>query len=267
MSQWVLIPDVEAVPDLDVPHERIGKSPSHVAREWLYPEQPPHAELYPVRDFPPPPCWKIVCVGYCLLEDYKPTVLKTAGEWEEEPDEEKILRGLWRFMDQRRPRIVTWNGRRFDMPVILTRSMKYGIPWGYWYSQSVWRYRYSDAGHLDLMDAMADFGAAPQSKMEYAAKMIGLPGKPEGVDGKGVDDMMKEGRFLDVKRYCLSDVVQEAALFFRYEVLRGRLSAKDHDASLEALRELASAAPLPDASVWSVKWDRLMLDKKSEVGP
>ena len=94
------------------------------------------------------------------------------------------------------------------------------MPW--WYSDRSTRYRYSTEGHLDLMDFLADYGAAKNSRLDVYAKLVGFPGKV-GVDGSQVAPMVHAGKLDEVNAYCLCDVAQTAAIFLRVQLLRGVL--------------------------------------------
>ena len=60
------------------------------------------------------------------------------------------------------------------------------MPW-YYRDRSV-RHRYSQDGHIDLCDWLADHGAARSSSLDALARLIGLPGKV-GVDGSQIEGM------------------------------------------------------------------------------
>jgi 3'-5' exonuclease len=42
--------------------------------------------------------------------------------------EEQFFREFWRRFERDKPRVVTWNGRGFDLPVLVQRAFIYGIP-------------------------------------------------------------------------------------------------------------------------------------------
>jgi hypothetical protein len=146
--------------------------------------------------------------------------------------------------------LVTWNGRRFDLPLIGVRALAQGVPIPGWYRQRSARYRYSDAAHLDLHDYLSDFGAAHVGHLDQIVRLIGFPGKIAG-DGVGALTLHEEGRFEELHRYCLTDVAQTAALAIRVDYLRGELPARealadaecllDHMAKSEELSELLAA--------------------------
>jgi len=132
------------------------------------------------------------------------------------------------------PRMVTFNGRGFDLPLIVARCFHHGIAWLYYYNTRDVRYRYSADRHLDLMDYLADHGATRASRLDAWAKLCGFPGKV-GVDGSEVAKLVAEGQLEAVKNYCLCDVVQTAAVFLRFERLRGHLTVEGYRESAQLL--------------------------------
>jgi predicted PolB exonuclease-like 3'-5' exonuclease len=179
---------------------------------------------------PPPPHNQIVTLGCLLLEDYVPKRLGVVGE---HGNEAQMLEAFAEWLDSRQPTVVTWNGRSFDMPVITSRALKYGVPMPWWFRDRNTRYRYSTDGHFDLMDFLADFGASKNARLDAYARIVGFPGKV-GVDGSQVLPLVSAGKIDEVNSYCLCDVAQTAAIFLRVELLRGTYDRAKY-------RELASA--------------------------
>ena len=180
----------------------------------------PIAESSEAERLPAPPHHRIVVIGVLLMgADYTVRRLGVVGDGKEEPG---ILNDFAQFIEERRPCLVTYNGRGFDMPVIANRCFRHGITLHYYYAARDVRYRFSPDGHLDLMDYLADFGAAKPSRLDVVAKLCGMPGKV-GVAGKDVGPMVHAGRLSEVRDYCLCDVVQTAAVFLRVQLLRGEL--------------------------------------------
>jgi hypothetical protein len=194
LSPTHLVLDIETIPDPELPRPDEGEG-----------------------RVPAPPHNQIVTLGCMLLEDYVPKRLGVVGE---HGSEGQMLNDFAQWLDAKRPTVVTWNGRGFDMPVITSRALKHGVPMPWWFSDRNTRYRYSSEGHFDLMDFLADFGAAKSARLDAYAKLVGFPGKV-GVDGSQVLPMVTAGRIDEVNAYCLCDVVQTAAIFLRVELLRG----------------------------------------------
>jgi predicted PolB exonuclease-like 3'-5' exonuclease len=139
-----------------------------------------------------------------------------------------------RFLEKHKPDLVTFNGRGFDLPVIASRCLRHGVPLRHYYRSRDVRYRYSPEGHLDLMDFIADFGAARPARLDIMAKLCGMPGKV-GVEGKDVGPMIHAGRIDEVRQYCLCDVAQTAGVFLRVQLLRGELEPPTYVTAMQSL--------------------------------
>jgi 3'-5' exonuclease len=188
---------------------------------------------------PPPPFNKIVTMGCLLLEDYAPRRLGVVGEHKSEGE---MLTDFAQWLDGKKPTVVTWNGRGFDMPVITSRALRHGIPMPWWFTDRNTRYRYSTEGHFDLMDFLTDFGAAKHARLDVYSKLVGFPGKV-GVDGSQVAPMVHAGKIDEVASYCLCDVAQTAAIFLRVELLRGSFDRDRYRALSQAFVEFIDSQP------------------------
>ncbi len=192
----------------------------------------PIAEVSEAERLPAPPHHQVVVLGALWFDAARE--VKRIAVLGEGKDERGILEDFATVLNERRPCVVTFNGRGFDLPVIATRCLRYGIPLPQYYQSREVRYRFSPDGHLDLMDFLADFGAAKPARLDVIAKLCGMPGKV-GVAGKDVGPLMHAGRVAEVQAYCLCDVVQTAAVFLRVELLRGELGRDAYRASMTRL--------------------------------
>ncbi|KAA2235899.1 3'-5' exonuclease [Salinarimonas soli] len=170
------------------------------------------------------------------VERYEVTACRSGGEadW----DEGRLLRAFWSFLDPGHDRVATWNGRGFDLPVLRLRAMVHGIPAAAWYSAgdkwTNYSSRYSADMHCDLMDQLADHGAASRLGLDDMAHAIGLPGKVGG-HGSSVARMVEDGEIEAVRAYCEADCLNLFALYVRWALLTGRTDRAGHDASMESL--------------------------------
>jgi 3'-5' exonuclease len=212
---------------------------------------------------PAPPHHKIVAIGALLFDsDY---LVKRIGLIGEIKDEQGILADFARFIEDRRPCLVTFNGRGFDLPVIATRCLRYGVVLRYYYRGRDVRYRFSPEGHLDLMDYVADFGAARASKLDVIAKLSGMPGKL-GLDGKDVGPLVHAGRLEEVRNYCLCDVVQTAAVFLRVQLVRGELERDPYLTAMRGLIAAIKADPRLAPVAGAMNEPRLLLSAAADSG-
>jgi len=135
---------------------------------------------------PPPPYHQVVVIGLLWMDaSYKVLRIGAIGE---PKAERQILADFVKFVEDRKPDLVTYNGRGFDLPVIAARCLRHGVPFGHYFRTTDVRYRFTLRA-LRLMDYMSDFGAARAVSLDTMAKLIGLPGKV-GVDGKDVGPLV-----------------------------------------------------------------------------
>lgn len=208
-----LVLDLETVPDTP---------------RWTKPEHPPGTE----SPFPPTWAHRVIAVG-CLWLDADLRLLRLGfiqglprhGEdLGEDQIERALLLELSEFLTKKRPILVTFNGRTFDLPVLVLRALRHGVPLP-WYYQAAVQNRYRDDGHVDLCDVLANRGAARMGSLDAIARLMGLPGK-SGIDGTQVEALYKTGAFDAIEHYCLEDVIQTAFVFLRLRLLQGALDPK-----------------------------------------
>ena len=217
-----------------------------------------------VDRLPSPPHHQVVAIGALLFDAaYEAKRINVISELK---DEAGVLEDFARLLEERRPCLVTFNGRGFDMPVIATRCLRYGIPFRHYYRSRDVRYRFSPEGHLDLMDYVADFGAAKPSKLDIVAKLCGMPGKV-GVDGKDVGPMVHAGRIQEVRNYCLCDVAQTAGVFLRVQLVRGEIERDRYLIAMQSLIALIKSDPRLAPVAAGLDERRLLLEERTAPPP
>ena len=141
-----------------------------------------------------------------------------------------ITEHFWRGWEgYRRPTLVTFNGRTFDMPLMELAAFRYGLEIPGWFNinDRSWeqnRSRYNTNAHLDLHDVLTNFGASRFSGgLNLAANVLGKPGKME-VQGCMVQDLYDQQKLAEINDYCRCDVLDTYFVFLRVSVLLGRLT-------------------------------------------
>src|ERR1043165_7166090 len=110
----------------------------------------PIVEASNIERLPAPPHHQIVTMGVLWFDnDFNVLRIGTIGDGK---DETATLSDFSRFLEERQPTLVTYNGRSFDLPVIAARCLRHGVPFRHYYQSRHLRYRFSAEGHLDLMD-------------------------------------------------------------------------------------------------------------------
>jgi len=199
--------------------------------------------------FPKPIQHQVVSLGYLLARihregEYERYQIRHFGAvgWDRRREAE-IIAGFWQIMEQHRPRVVSWNGRGFDIPVLKQRSLVHGLSAATWHRTDPrfgYDYRYNPAWHCDLMDVLCDQGASSRLGMAEAAVALGLPGKIES-HGSEVGDLAGSGDFERINRYCEGDVLNTYVLYLRWAFFSTRMSADSHNASITNLQEYITA--------------------------
>jgi 3'-5' exonuclease len=134
------------------------------------------------------------------------------------------------------PRLVTYNGSSFDLPVLRYRAMVHGVA-APGLSMRPYFNRYTDDA-VDLCDVLSSFSIQNKVGLDELSRVMGLPGKPGGMSGAEVEKYYREGRLREIAEYCESDVVNTYRVWLRYELFCGRLSEEAFQASESNLFEL-----------------------------
>jgi 3'-5' exonuclease len=143
-----------------------------------------------------------------------------------------ITENFWRGWEKyRRPTLVSFNGRGFDLPLLELSAFRYGISVPGWFQASGKsfdqpRSRYNTTAHIDLCELLTNFGSARMTGgLNLVANLLGKPGKMD-VQGDMVQDMFDAGRLIDINNYCRCDVLDTYFVFLRSRVLVGQLELK-----------------------------------------
>jgi len=161
-----------------------------------------------------------VPVGVCVLRvgaDFALQSLKCLDAPKFRPRE--IVNQFWFGVTHYKAKLVTFNGRGFDLPLLELAAFRYGISARDHYLARD-RYR----GPIDLMDWFTNFGACRMAGgLDLLAKLLGKPGKME-VSGEQVYQMYLDGKIQEINDYCLCDTLDTYFVFLRTRILTGDIS-------------------------------------------
>jgi predicted PolB exonuclease-like 3'-5' exonuclease len=119
-----------------------------------------------------------------------------------------------------KPQLVTFNGS-FDLPVIRYRAMVHKVP-AIGLSARPYFHRYTDDA-IDLCDVLSSFAPGAKATLHELCRVMGLPGKPTGINGAEVAQFYRDGRIREIADYCESDVVNTYRVWLRHELFQGKL--------------------------------------------
>jgi 3'-5' exonuclease len=149
--------------------------------------------------------------------------------------EELVVTRFWEFIEDFGGCLVSFNGRRFDLPVLELAAMRWGVSAPrYFGAEPSPRSRHSPERHFDLCEYLTNFGEVGlRGGMDLLLKMVDLPGKLV-MNGAMVQEYFDAQRYDEIHRYCRADVIQTYFLFLRVQLMRGRLNRAGYQAAWSA---------------------------------
>lgn len=199
---------------------------------WQAPADDPEA-------FAPIPAWTITTLGYAEIDNVEDGI---GVRFDAVQGSEESILHTFRSLLSTSPTLVTWNGRGFDLPLIVNRAMVHGVPLPRLFTgkyESDYQNRYQGP-HVDLQDRCSLFGSARRFSQDIAARPLGLPGKHVG-NGGDVADMTPA----EEAAYCLDDVAQLAWIYLAWRRVKdGCRVGAAFDALARAINNEPRLAPL-----------------------
>ncbi|MEE9317782.1 MAG: 3'-5' exonuclease [Rhodospirillales bacterium] len=263
--QNLFVFDIETIPDTDaVPNLTGFDDPDTVLRREELERY--HLEKTKGKNpFPRQPFHKVVAISFLEAEiqrdggqeAYLLRELRSGGE--AGFDEKKLLEGFFNYFQRLRPRLVSFNGRGFDLPVLKYRAMAHGVPAPWLYGAgdkwNSYTQRYSSDWHCDLLEVLSDYGASARISLNEVSAVMGFPGK-FGVSGADVAGMVDEGRIEDVRHYCETDVLNTYLIYLRLMVHKGTVTTDGYNAAIADVVSLieSTAAERPYLGEFMEAW-------------
>jgi len=165
---------------------------------------------------------KVIAIGMWNLERERGLVLlegehEAPHEWERVPhsdifrsDERGLLERFWEIVARKEPRLVSFNGRQYDGPILMIRSAQHGVS----PARNLVGYRYDIGAHCDLMDVFGFMGAwRERYSLDYWCRRFDVESPKGSIDGSQVGRAYREGRIEEIGEYCLRDVRATAELY------------------------------------------------------
>ena len=171
----------------------------------------------------------IVCIGALVASD-------KGSHWNVEAlgaphvgdrTEKELISAFVSRIDELKPQLVTFNGSGFDLPVLRYRAMVNEVS-ASGLSARPYFNRYTEDA-LDLCDVLASFNPQCRATLHEICRVMGLPGKPDGIAGSEVESYFRDGKIQEIAAYCESDVVNTYEVWLRHELFRGRLSQSKYE--------------------------------------
>jgi predicted PolB exonuclease-like 3'-5' exonuclease len=173
----------------------------------------------------------------------------------------EIVRQFWRGVGHySRAKLVTFNGRGFDLPLLELAAFDHGCSARDYFYNSRNRFQ---GNHLDLMDWLSNYGACRIAGGLSMMAQRSAGGNPPGcgkldVAGDQVYALYRAGKLQEINDYCMFDTLDTYFVFLRTRVLMGELPAEEERALARRARLWlgAKAADLPALHTYLGAWDR-----------
>jgi len=227
----VLVWDVETVPDL----KGFAAANGHDEKT----DDEIRAELG--DKFPKHIYHSIVCIGALIAhqQDDHWVVDALGAPHVGDRSERDLIAAFVEKIAQLKPQLVTFNGSSFDLPVLRYRALVHKLSAAGLSARSYF-HRYTDDA-VDLCDVLSSFAPGAKCSLHELCRVMGLPGKPDAINGADVDRYFREGRIREIAEYCESDVVNTYRVWLRHELFQGELSDSAFEASEANLEEFIKA--------------------------
>src|ERR1700730_2113749 len=191
MGQNIIVWDIETVPDLRgfaAANGLIGKSDEEV-RAALGEKFPKHVYH------------SIVCIGALVAHrEAERWVVDALGAPHcGERSEKELIAAFVGRIAELSPQLVTFNGNSFDLPVLRYRALANRVA-APGLSMRPYFHRYAEDA-VDLCDVLSAFSSQGKATLHEICRVMGLPGKPEGIDGSEVAQYHRDGRIQDIADY------------------------------------------------------------------
>ena len=169
---------------------------------------------------------KVIAIGLWNVEQERGLMLlegddEPQHEWEKVPHsdvfrgpEEALLEKFWEIVGRKRPRLVSFNGRGYDGPMLMIRSAQLEVK----PTVQLVPNRYDVRSHCDLMDIFSFHGATrDRYSLDYWCRRFDVESPKGSIDGSQIGRAYREGRLDEIGEYCLRDVRATAELYRRVE--------------------------------------------------
>ncbi len=163
---------------------------------------------------------KVVAIGLMNITTGNRYVMfdsDEAREWEVEEkqisyhgmSESEMLSAFWKYASKA-DKIITFNGRQFDIPFLMIRSAMLKIK----PTRNFIKSRYDYTTHVDLLEQFTFHGLVRKFNLDFYARAFGIDSpKSKGISGMDVNELYRAGKADEIAIYCGDDILATAELY------------------------------------------------------
>ena len=143
-------------------------------------------------------------------EEFSGFILKQRNEYE-------MLNDFWQGAKQYHT-FVTFNGRGFDIPFLVHRSIALGIRPTKNLLEGRYPYQQKSARHVDLQDELTFYGAmSKRPSLHLFCRAYGIKSPKQEVSGDDVAELFRQKKFRHIAEYNAADVIATTELYQRWQ--------------------------------------------------
>ena len=265
MKNHLFVFDIETIPDLKAAANLLGPDDDLIRLKQKLIDY--HLDITAGKNaFLRQPFHRVVAISFLeaeieYIDDYEIYSIRdirSGGTLDS--DEKELVKGFFHHLGSLSPRIISFNGKTFDMPVLKYRAMYHGIQVKWLHkSGDKWNNytsKYSLDWHCDLIDALSDFGSSARIKMNEVCALLNFPGKLE-TEGSMVETMYYDGKLKEIRDYCELDVINTYLLYLRYAHHTAKISKNGYNKAIEDLIVLLEKKNLDHFNVFLEEWKKI----------
>ena len=233
----VIVFDLETIPDTTLAGELCNISDDELKQKTeqeLRQEMANyHIDNHNGNDFLRQPFHRIVCISFLEAkidldfgkEQYSFQQLSSYSSFNS--TEEKVVRKFWDLFKKKKPlRLVSFNGKEFDINVLKCKALKYGIncDWYFEFGEKYYdsyEYPYSNS-HFDLS---RKYGAYT---LHEICILLNVPCKL-GVNGSQVPKYFDEKKYEEIREYCETDVLATYIVYLHMAYTQGWIDKDEYN--------------------------------------
>ena len=217
-----IIYDIEIIPDLDFGRKHMnldGLSDEDIGRSMFFQQLQKHG-----NEFLPIDLQKVITISF-VTEHNGHIELSSCTD-------------VATFLDSIKDadHFVTWNGNRFDVPVLYFRAVLNNLA----VNEKIF-----DKNHHTALKALLSNGDLNSiSGLDWVSKHLGLPGKSEHT-GNAVWDLYLEKKIDEVVRYCESDALNTYLIYVQHQLSMGVINEQELNTKKDTLKKFLASQDNP----------------------
>lgn len=193
------------------------------------------------KDFLPLHLQRVVAIS-CVLRSERGLRVRSLAEPEQ--SEGEIVQGFFDGLEESTPRLVSWNGSGFDLPVLHCRGLVHGVRAPHHAMLGDGDRVACQAPHTDLANLLAMGQPPAQVPLGELAKLIGFPGLRVRDDAE-VWETWQAGKFAVVREGCETEAMNAYLVYLRLRLMRGEMTRAEYDTEIACVRLELKALDLP----------------------